>query len=222
MNWTVQDLLPGKGLNTLFNPKDCLIRKGKTIIAHGHYERKIPVFQTRSVRPVDEATALYIERDPMIWHERFGHIRYKAPAELPKTTIGCEFDRPIKIDDCDIYFKAKMTAKISREPSKQAIAFNSNRSILFYCLILLPGIHCSLLDLVPILPLPFNTSRLHTWPTLPGRLWNFRTEDSRISHDEVFKKNRLWATKKLTPGLKANLSIQRVRNGMYQGREFGR
>ena len=56
-----------KGLNTLFNPKDCLIRQGETIIARGRYERKIPVFQAHSIRPVkDEATALYIERDPMV------------------------------------------------------------------------------------------------------------------------------------------------------------
>jgi ABC-type uncharacterized transport system substrate-binding protein len=33
-----------KSLNTIFNPKDYLIRKGKTIIAHELYQRKIPVF----------------------------------------------------------------------------------------------------------------------------------------------------------------------------------
>ena len=56
-----------KGLNTLFNPKDCLIRQGKTIIARGHYERKLLVFQAHSIRPVKEsATALYIAKDPMI------------------------------------------------------------------------------------------------------------------------------------------------------------
>jgi hypothetical protein len=33
-----------KSLNTIFNSKDYLIRKEKTIIAHGLYQRKMSVF----------------------------------------------------------------------------------------------------------------------------------------------------------------------------------
>ena len=37
--------------------------------------------------------------------------------------IGYKFDRLIKIDDCDICIKAKITAKPSRQLSKQVVAF---------------------------------------------------------------------------------------------------
>jgi hypothetical protein len=53
-----------KKLNTIFNLKDCLIRKEKTIITHKSYQRKMPVFQARYIEP--DATALYIEKDPLI------------------------------------------------------------------------------------------------------------------------------------------------------------
>jgi ABC-type uncharacterized transport system substrate-binding protein len=53
-----------RGLNTIFNPTDYLIRKEKTIIAHESYQRKIPVFQARYIEP--DATALYIEKDLII------------------------------------------------------------------------------------------------------------------------------------------------------------
>ena len=105
-----------KGLNTIFNPTDCLIRKGKTIIAHGSYQRKMPVFQARCIEP--DATALYIEKDPIIWHERLGHIGEKALRELPEAAIGCEFNKsPGKTDNYEICIKAKMTTNISREPT---------------------------------------------------------------------------------------------------------
>jgi hypothetical protein len=71
-----------KSLNTIFNSKDCLIRKEKTIITYESYQRKIPVFQTKYIEP--DATALYIEKNPIIWHERLSHIKQKALTELPK------------------------------------------------------------------------------------------------------------------------------------------
>jgi hypothetical protein len=37
-------VLNEKSLNTIFNFKDCLIQKEKTIIAHESYQRKISVF----------------------------------------------------------------------------------------------------------------------------------------------------------------------------------
>jgi ABC-type uncharacterized transport system substrate-binding protein len=105
-----------KGLNTVFSPTDYLIRKGKTIIAHGSYQRKMPVFQARYIEP--DATALYIEKDPIIWHERLGHIGEKVLRELPNAAIGCEFNKsPGKTDNCEICIKAKMTTNISREPT---------------------------------------------------------------------------------------------------------
>jgi hypothetical protein len=101
-----------KSLNIIFNSKDCLIRKGKTIIAHGLYQRKMPVFQARYIKP--DATALYIEKDPIIWHERLGHIRQKALTELPKAVTGCEFNKTSeRTDECEICIKAKMTTDIS-------------------------------------------------------------------------------------------------------------
>jgi hypothetical protein len=105
-----------KSLNTVFNPKDYLIRKGKTIIAHGLYQRKMPVFQTRYIEP--DATALYIEKDPLIWHERLGYIGQKALIELLKAVTGCEFNKTSeRTDECEICIKVKMTTDISREPS---------------------------------------------------------------------------------------------------------
>jgi hypothetical protein len=113
-----------KGLNTIFNPKDCLIRKGKTIIAHGLYQRKIPVFQARCIKPENQATALYIEKNPLIWHERLGYIGQKALTELLKAVTGYEFNKtPGKTDECEICIKAKITTDISREPSTQATIY---------------------------------------------------------------------------------------------------
>ena len=57
-------VLNERGLNTIFNPTDCLIRKGKTIIAHRSYQRKILVFQARYIEP--DAIVLYIEKDSII------------------------------------------------------------------------------------------------------------------------------------------------------------
>jgi len=75
----------------------------------------MPVFQARFI---PDATALYIEKDPIIWHERLGYIGEKALRELPEAAIGCEFNKsPGKTDNCEIYIKAKMTTNISREPT---------------------------------------------------------------------------------------------------------
>jgi hypothetical protein len=73
-----------KSLNTIFNFKDCLIRKEKTIITHKLYQRKISVFQAKYIEP--DVTTLYIEKNPKIWHERLSHITQKALTELPKET----------------------------------------------------------------------------------------------------------------------------------------
>jgi hypothetical protein len=101
-----------KGLNTVFNFKDCLIRKEKTIITHGSYQRKMPVFQARYIEP--DVTALYIEKDSLIWHERLGHIEQKALTELPKAVTGYEFNKTSgKSDECEICIKIKITTDIS-------------------------------------------------------------------------------------------------------------
>jgi hypothetical protein len=82
----------------------------------------MPVFQARCIEP--DATALYIEKDPIIWHERLGHIGEKALRELPEAAIECEFNKsPGKTDNCEICIKAKITTNISREPIIQATIF---------------------------------------------------------------------------------------------------
>jgi hypothetical protein len=96
MNLLSLYVLNEKSLNIIFNLKDCLIRKEKTIIAHGLYQRKMPVFQTKYIEP--DVTALYIEKNSIIWHEKLDHIKQKALIKLLKAITRYEFNKTPEIN----------------------------------------------------------------------------------------------------------------------------
>jgi hypothetical protein len=57
-----------------------------------------------------------------IWHERMGHIGYKALKELPNTVKWVEYIK-VKGKDYNVCIQLKMTAKISKKPSTNSTIY---------------------------------------------------------------------------------------------------
>lgn len=61
-----------------------------------------------------------------LWHERLGYISNKALLKLKENTLGNAITtnkESKSIENCETYIKAKMTSKISREPSSRSTRY---------------------------------------------------------------------------------------------------
>ena len=122
MNLLSLGKLAQKELNIQFYKQKCFIERPKKIIATGYYRNNLSIFDTTIITPISrEIACLSVKQD--IWHQRMGHIGYKALKELPNAVKGVEKTKEIKNIDCDVCIQAKMTAKISRKPSENSTTY---------------------------------------------------------------------------------------------------